>query len=360
MAYKVGDKVKFLNQKGGGIVSKIVNSQIVNVSVEDGFDIPTLINELVLVETDEKAANLFQEDIQVGAVEKRHEHHEDADDYRVSKIAGNSAEAGMYLAFVPHDQRFLVSWLMDIYLINNTHFDILFSLFLRNEENTFIGTDYGGLEPRQKFLLKTIERDELNEWLTGVVQVLFHVDSSKQILNPLSSEFRIKPSRFYQENNYIAIPFIQQKSLMLTLGKITEISTFMENKDSIDKDELVLKPQKAKQIKSENILEQHLINSHTAEVDLHIGELADDYYLLSPAEMLNIQLDYFMKCMDAAITHHIQKIIFIHGVGNHVLKNEIKKGLSKYKSVHSFDASMAKDGMGATEVFIGQNAEITE
>ncbi len=360
MTFKVGDKVKFLNTKGGGVVSKIISSQIVSVAVEDGFDIPTLINELVLIETDEKAAGLFQEDIEVDDVEKRPEIQEDEEDYRISKIMTNSAEAGMYLAFVPHDQRFLVSGLMDIYLINNTHFDILFSVFLRNDENVFIGTDYGGLEPRQKFLLKTINRDELNKWLTGVIQVLFHVDSSKQVLSPLSTEFKIKPSRFYQENNYIAIPFIQQKALMLTLGKMVEVSVFAENKDEIRKDESILKPQKAQQVKSENILEQHLIDNHTAEIDLHIGELVDDYYLLSPAEMLNIQLDYFMKCMNAAINHHIQKIIFIHGVGNHVLKNEITKILKKYKGVHSFDASMAKYGMGATEVFIGQNVEITE
>nr|MCU0517076.1 hypothetical protein [Oscillatoria sp. Prado101] len=41
-----GDKVKFLNQPGGGIVSKIISKTMVNVMIADGFEIPTLTSEL--------------------------------------------------------------------------------------------------------------------------------------------------------------------------------------------------------------------------------------------------------------------------------------------------------------------------
>ena len=51
MKFKIGDKVKFLNESGGGIVSEIVSPSMVKVAVEDGFDIPYMTHDLVLVES---------------------------------------------------------------------------------------------------------------------------------------------------------------------------------------------------------------------------------------------------------------------------------------------------------------------
>ena len=42
MKFKVGDRVKFLNENGGGVVSKIVSPSMVNVAIEDGFEIPSI------------------------------------------------------------------------------------------------------------------------------------------------------------------------------------------------------------------------------------------------------------------------------------------------------------------------------
>lgn len=50
MEYIIGDKVSFLNEKGGGIVTAINNKFIVTVTTTDGFDIPYLKSELVIVE----------------------------------------------------------------------------------------------------------------------------------------------------------------------------------------------------------------------------------------------------------------------------------------------------------------------
>ena len=54
MEYQVGDKVSFLNEKHDGVVSKIVNSTQVEVATDDGFDVPVLSKELVLVHREEK------------------------------------------------------------------------------------------------------------------------------------------------------------------------------------------------------------------------------------------------------------------------------------------------------------------
>ena len=50
---KIGDKVRFLNDVGGGTVTGFQGKDIVLVADADGFEIPTLVSEVVAVETDD-------------------------------------------------------------------------------------------------------------------------------------------------------------------------------------------------------------------------------------------------------------------------------------------------------------------
>jgi dsDNA-specific endonuclease/ATPase MutS2 len=69
--------------------------------------------------------------------------------------------------------------------------------------------------------------------------------------------------------------------------------------------------------------------------------------------MLRFQLAAFHKNLEGAIVHHFQNIIFIHGVGNGTLRNEIHKQLGKHPHVKTFkDARKEKFGYGATEVIL--------
>ena len=72
MNFNIGDKVKFLNSKGGGVISKILDSRMVSVAVEGGFEIPTLISELIRMDDNGPAARFFTEkpDVRIGQ-EKR-------------------------------------------------------------------------------------------------------------------------------------------------------------------------------------------------------------------------------------------------------------------------------------------------
>ena len=49
---KIGDKVRFLNEIGGGVVAGFQSKNIVLVEDEDGFQMPMMANEVVIV-TDE-------------------------------------------------------------------------------------------------------------------------------------------------------------------------------------------------------------------------------------------------------------------------------------------------------------------
>ena len=55
---KIGDKVRFLSEVGGGIVTGFQGKDIVLVQDEDGFDIPMLIRECVVIETDDYTSSV--------------------------------------------------------------------------------------------------------------------------------------------------------------------------------------------------------------------------------------------------------------------------------------------------------------
>ncbi|WP_339657798.1 Smr/MutS family protein [uncultured Maribacter sp.] len=91
------------------------------------------------------------------------------------------------------------------------------------------------------------------------------------------------------------------------------------------------------------------------EVDLHINQLMKNPKQIGKFEMLNLQLDTAKRQLDFAISKRIQKIVFIHGVGEGVLKEELGYLFRKYDNIKFYDADYQKYGLGATEVYIFQN-----
>ena len=92
------------------------------------------------------------------------------------------------------------------------------------------------------------------------------------------------------------------------------------------------------------------------EVDLHIHQLVPKTRGLDNFEMLNIQLDTAKYKITFAISKKIQRIVFIHGVGEGVLRYELHRLLKEYEGQLKFyDADYQKYGIGATEVYLFQN-----
>lgn len=87
------------------------------------------------------------------------------------------------------------------------------------------------------------------------------------------------------------------------------------------------------------------------EVDLHIHQLIDSEKGMTNYDMLNLQLQTARKKLENAIQKKLKRIVFIHGIGEGVLKKELHQMLEKY-NVEIFEASYKKYGQGATEVYI--------
>ncbi len=93
----------------------------------------------------------------------------------------------------------------------------------------------------------------------------------------------------------------------------------------------------------------------TMEVDLHINQLVKSSRGMSNHDILTLQLETARRQLDFAIKKRIQKLVFIHGVGEGILKIELEYLFGRYDNLKFYDANYQKYGLGATEVYIYQN-----
>jgi len=353
MQYKKGDKVKFLNESGGGFVHRIISPSMVEVSTEDGFQIPYSTTELLKVVDQGVASQFFDEDFGAPPITQSDEDLNMSNQVSTELFKRQSVDLknGIYLAFVPQDQKWLMTGLIDVYFINYTSYDVLFSLFLYSDDS-ITNKVYDVAGPQNKFLIDTIDREDLNEWLKGHLQVLFIKDQLEKIISPLSKKFQIKGAKLYQENNYKHIDLLEANAFiveMASMGYQEMISKAdpIEQKDAkpIAEEKVVIK-------KKKSLIEEHKMGVLEAEVDLHISALNDDYGHLKPHEILDEQMVYFNRCIEDAMLHQYKKIVFIHGIGNGTLKKKLKDELKGYEEIEVRDASFQHYGYGAIEVVI--------
>jgi DNA-nicking Smr family endonuclease len=91
------------------------------------------------------------------------------------------------------------------------------------------------------------------------------------------------------------------------------------------------------------------------EIDLHIEEIVESHLGLSNFQILTKQINEFKSFYKKAKAKHLQKIVVIHGVGEGVLKEEIRSYLSKQEGIEYFDSDFREYGKGATTIEIHYN-----
>lgn len=91
------------------------------------------------------------------------------------------------------------------------------------------------------------------------------------------------------------------------------------------------------------------------EIDLHIQELVNHISHLSNYEIVTIQVNHFIRFFKLAKKQKYQKLIVIHGLGQGVLKSEIRAILDAANNCTYRDADFTKYGLGATEITLWYN-----
>lgn len=313
--YKIGDYVRFLNEKQEGVVTRIIDHQLVGVTIDGDFEITVLANEIVLVQTGESQLREDFEEIS-GAV---------------SKIA-KGAEDKLYLAVHKDDK---IGHLYHLHLINSSPYDLLTAVTIQKKD-VFEGIFGDVVKANTATRISTHTVSEFDQGWIFHLQIIYHQQGVYTPTQPKVFRKNIKAKNILTTEK--EIPFINKK------GYITELES--DHTIQFDKEELI------EQMLTKSYAEPKL-DTPNREVDLHIEELTDQFPSMSAEEMLRFQLAAFHKNLEGAIVHHFQNIIFIHGVGNGTLRNEIHKQLGKHPHVKTFkDARKEKFGYGATEVIL--------
>ncbi len=316
MKYKLGDFVRFVDEKMEGFVTRIIDDQMIGVTGTDDFEIPVLASKVTTVHGYEpegtKKGNTDEEDAITSA------------DFKTK---------GVYLAVV-NDAK--ATSVVHFHLVNDTSFQLLVSL-TTDKQSHFKGEYSGMIHPRSATQVYSAQLADLQLWPKFIFHILFYTKNNIAPVNPLVVVEKFTAKHFSGSKKQV--PLVKPA----TSGWLIQL----------DEPDLVIDAQKLKESFFKPAEEKVEIKKPGTETDLHIEKLRDDYQFLNAGEMLRIQLAHFQKTLDAAIVHQLTEITFIHGAGNGTLKHEIHKILSKHPKVQTFmDARKEKFGYGATKVML--------
>ena len=338
---KIGDKVKFLNDEGDGIVASLVDRKTALVTTKDGFDIPYLINELLIIE--EKKENPPEiRNFSFGVKDEVKE-----DEYVENNEPVEDDEICMALTLKARSSD------ITAYLINSSSYHIYYTIS-RIKEGEDMMFSHGMLEPDTKVRLGKLIPDNLNELIKINAGILFFGTSFYSSIKPQQVFLKIDTSEIFNGKMLTENDYFEEDAAILPLYSFKkEPDIFFENK--IVKGDLkeILEKKMSAPAEKPKPSKSDTANKQTEEVDLHIEAITDDFKGLSNGEIVELQLARFKTALDTAIIHKSRKIVFIHGVGNGKLKLEIRRSLDRdYPRLKYQDASFQEYGYGATMVIL--------
>ncbi len=349
MDMKIGDKVRFLSEVGGGVVKGFQGKDIALVEDEDGFEIPMLVRECVVIETDNYNIPLKPASKKEAEPEPEKEEEDRPITWRAPEIRGNDV-LNVYLAYVPQDVKAISSTAFDAYLVNDSNYFVDY-LYLAAEGNSWTLRSRGTVKPNMKLHIEEFGKADLSGMEHVAVQLIAYKDDRSFLLKQaVSQELRIDTVKFYKLHTFQASDFFEEPALIYDIVKDDE-SPKQVYVSADDIKEALL--QKSVSAPAKRQPKQPKVKNDIVEIDLHIHELLDDTTGMSNGEMLEYQLDMFRKTLDEYKNKKGQKIVFIHGKGDGVLRRAILDELKrKYKTYQSQDASFREYGFGATMVII--------
>ncbi|WP_299990566.1 Smr/MutS family protein [uncultured Pontibacter sp.] len=314
----VGDRVRLMSGREEGIITRILDNNIVEVAIDNDFTIPVSRREIVLIAPEEAKAfrNTEPEPYAKPATRKE-------------PPAPVLAEKGIYLAMVHQSDELLAAT-----VVNNTDYDVLFASG-EERNNQYRGLQNDKLAPKASRVVSHYHMKDFEKWPTLIVQFLQHRNGSPSLFEPVTKKVQFRANSFYKSKK--TAPVLNKEAYLFQLdSKPVAVDT-----DKI-KEQLSEKPAAQENVK---------VQAPEHEVDLHIEKLVEDHTGMSNSAMLRLQLDRFQDALDRAMAANMHEIVFIHGSGNGVLRKEIQKILSRTPGIRFFeDAKKEKFGYGATLV----------
>jgi hypothetical protein len=350
MQIKTGDTVRFLNSVGGGIVRRILKNGHVMVETSDGFEIPSLARELVVVDSlDSQTRPPRPRPTPPPPPPQPSKPEPPKEEIKITETSEGEI-LNLSLAFLPLEAKKLGET-YEAYLINESNY-FLYINYMSRLNNSWISRYNGLMEPHVKVFVEEFGREEINALERICIQIIaFKKNKPYMLKDAISAELRIDLSKFYKQHYFIENDYFEDNALICPVVRA----------DSPER-ELVIRPDdireamKQKNSASNRPLQQKArtkIEDSIVEIDLHINQLLDNTNGMNNADILQYQLNVFHKVLAEYAGQKGRKIVFIHGKGEGVLRSSIEKELRhKYKHLSFQDASFREYGFGATMVTI--------
>ncbi len=388
MKVKIGDRVRFLNEEGGGRVARI-EGHTVYVEDEDGFQIPVMDNDVIVVDEAEHkmqgeaysrsarnaAASVRsaapprplpdgaswrarveagmedddegEEEVEVPAPSQRPGKPDDRPAaYAFDADATDDANPHFYLALTQADGG--NSGTVDLHVVNDSNYFASYAILRTDAKGQSTLIAASTIEPNTKERVDSLNPMQV-DGQTWQVQLLMFKRVRAFAAQPVYNAV-IKPRgvRLVRGGSYADNDFFDEKAILLPVIK----DEFAQKLEQLTDRQVVRAAAEGRRPETPKVSKSSR-TTDLLEVDLHIDALLPDTRGLENKDMLDAQMAHVRTVMEQNAGRKGLRIVFIHGVGAGVLKGELRRFVErKYPKCHFQDASFREYGFGATMVTI--------
>lgn len=380
-----------------------VDGQIAYVRDSDGFETPTQLRELVVIQTAEQAAQTAPKAPQTTQAAKAAEkaataaktkgtkndiphrqQPETTTDSEPSLPILQTADGdtpNIILAFEQVSPKTPTHTDFYCTVVNDSNYHLFITIATRAADSRQYTPRYQNIiEPNIQELVDTYTPADVATFDHILIQAVLYKPTTPYAAQPhISIARRIDTTKFYKLHTFKPNPYLDSPAITIEIvrdGKVADgqpdvtILATPATAENRPESTSTAAPgrtssytrralrDKIRADRRPNLPNPHSYSKTAAPgepivVDLHIDTLLDSTAGLSSADILNYQVDTFRAVMDANLRNHGQKIVFIHGKGEGVLRQALTKELNhRYKTHDAQDASFQKYGYGATQVTI--------
>lgn len=364
---KIGDKVRFLNETGGGHVSGFRDNNVVLVEDEDGFEVPMLKSEVVVVGDEDYDTKHVVEVKQKNSAPQPKAHSTATASTKPAEDGGQGYQAllhqpverkggeqlSVYLAYVPIDVKTFSQTRFEVYVVNDSNYYVRFA-YLSAEGAGWRLRATAEVEPNTKQFVEEVGRESLGEMERVSMQLVAYKREKTFILKPaIDVQLRIDSVKFYKLHTFRENDFFEQPSLLYPIVENDRPARSLVIDAQQLKEQMYQKADAQPRRPLVAPARKDGSGDEPLVIDLHADEILETTRGLSAADILNYQLDVFRRTLKEHEKHKGMKIVFIHGKGEGVLRRALLNELQyRYKQYQHQDASFQEYGYGATQVTI--------
>ena len=191
MKYKLGDFVRFVDEKMEGFVTRIFDDQMIGVTGEDDFEIPVLASKVTTVHGYVPPGSARENKIEE------------------PEFAGEFNSKGVYLAFL-NDPK--ANSVVHFHLVNDTSFQLLVALTTAGQ-NKFKGEFAGIIAPKAAVKIYSAQMADLQLWPKFTLNVTFYTTQNAEPPAPLAIQEKFKAKDFAGSKKQI--PVLKQQGWLI-------------------------------------------------------------------------------------------------------------------------------------------------